>query len=386
MPKDLANQPISESEAASLFGVLSEISPLILAVSGGPDSVALLWLAARWRDALEQPPKLVAVTIDHGLRAESAREAKTVARLAKSLNVSHRTLRWTGRKPKTGIQEAARNARYRLLGEAARKAGAGHVLTAHTLDDQAETVLFRMARGSGIAGLKGMAASAPLPSFRGAAERRARNPYPGVGVMDSGPGPLGRPGMTGLILLRPFLSVPKSRLLATLAAAGIPFADDPSNRDPRFTRPRLRDLMPRLAAEGLDATRLATLARRVARADRAIEQAVDAAMADLCGETGGAMVFASGFAALPTEVALRALGRAVTRTGSEGPPELAKLEALCDALEVACGRNARFRRTLAGAMVTLAKGQLTVERAPARRTGGKTGSAKGRSPRPRRMT
>ena len=105
---------------------------------------------------LEKPPKLIAVTIDHGLRKESAREARAVARLAKTLNVEHVTLRWTGRKPKTGIQEAARNARYRLLSEEAHRQNAMHILTAHTLDDQAETLLFRMARGSGVSGLVGM--------------------------------------------------------------------------------------------------------------------------------------------------------------------------------------------------------------------------------------
>ena len=93
-------------------------------MSGGPDSTALLWLAARWRVGASKRPKLIAVTIDHGLRKESAREARAVARLAKALNVAHRTLRWTGKKPKTGIQEAAREARYRLLGAAAKKAGA----------------------------------------------------------------------------------------------------------------------------------------------------------------------------------------------------------------------------------------------------------------------
>ena len=151
----------------------------MLAVSGGPDSTALLWLAARWRDGLRSRPKLIAVTIDHGLRKESAREARAVKRLAGKLKVEHRTLRWTGTKPKTGIQEAARDARYRLLGAAARKAGAQHILTAHTLDDQAETVLFRLARGSGVAGLRGMArrhrravaASAELRSVRPLARR-----------------------------------------------------------------------------------------------------------------------------------------------------------------------------------------------------------------------
>ena len=148
-------------------------------------------------------------------------------------------MRWTGTKPKTGLQEAARTARYRLLADAARKAGASHILTAHTRDDQAETVLIRMSRGSGVSGLAAMTRIAPLP---GDGEGRIK-------------------------LVRPLLDIPKSRLVATLRAAKIPFADDPSNRDPRFTRARLRGLMTELAREGLDARRLSLLARRLKRAD-----------------------------------------------------------------------------------------------------------------------
>ena len=367
-----ADDPVSEAEAARLFGVLRDLPVLVLAVSGGPDSTALMWLAARWRDALRHPPRLIAVTVDHGLRPESAREALGVKRLARTLKVEHRTLRWIGAKPKTGIQEAARNARYRLLADVTRKAGATHVLTAHTLDDQAETVLFRLARGSGLGGLRGMALEASLPSFRGAAQRRARNPYPPTGVMDSGPGPSGRPGVTDLRLLRPLLLIPKSRLVATLAAAKIPFADDPSNRDPRFTRPRLRELMPGLAAEGLDAHRLAALAGRMDRANRAIEQAVDQALARLSPgpwNAHDAIVFLPGFADLPAEIALRALGRAIAWVGDEGLVELGKLEALHTALVTSApkDRAVRFRRTLAGALVTWSRERLTVERAPTRR-------------------
>ena len=141
---------------ALLAGFVSSTA-LVLAVSGGPDSTALLVLAARWRAALRAGPELLAVTVDHGLRASSAREARAVKRVAARLGVRHRTLKWTGRKPATGLQEVARTVRYRLLAAAARGAGAAHILTGHTLDDQAETVLLRMARGSGPSGLCAMA-------------------------------------------------------------------------------------------------------------------------------------------------------------------------------------------------------------------------------------
>ena len=161
----------------------------------------MMWLAARWRRALKRGPHLVAVTIDHGLRPEAAREARDVKRLAKTLDLPHRTLRWSGAKPKTGLPAAARDARYRLLAKAARAAGATHILTAHTRDDQAETLLMRMSRGSGIAGLAAMA-------------RQSQR--------------------DGVTLVRPLLHIPKARLVATLKKAKIGFADDPTNRDTQF--------------------------------------------------------------------------------------------------------------------------------------------------------
>ena len=129
----------------------------MLAVSGGPDSIALMWLAARWRRALARGPRLIAVTVDHGLRAEAAREARDVKRLARRSICPIARCAGRGAKPKTGVPAAARAARYRLLAEAARANGATHILTAHTRDDQAETLLMRMLRGSGIAGLAAMA-------------------------------------------------------------------------------------------------------------------------------------------------------------------------------------------------------------------------------------
>jgi tRNA(Ile)-lysidine synthase len=330
-----------------LFDPLARASALMLAVSGGPDSSALLLLAARWRRARRRGPKLIAVTVDHGLRHESAREARMAARLARRLGIPHRTLRWRGRKPTTGLQEAARAARYRLLAAAAARAHAAYVLTGHTLDDQAETVLIRLARGSGLGGLGAMRRVATLPGGKG-----------------------------GTVIVRPLLELPKARLVATLERAGIDFVADPSNRDPRFTRARLRALMPALASEGLDARRFALLARRVQRAERAIEIAVGVAAVALSqapwsGGEGVCIRFdAEKFACLPAEVALRLLGRAITHAGDEGPLQLGKLEALFEAIGAAYpllrGRSRRLRRTLAGALVTLTAAELVVERAPAR--------------------
>jgi len=335
-----ADDAVRDDEANALFHGLEGSEGLILAVSGGPDSTALLLLASRWIKRLKRAPKLLAVTVDHGLRAQAAGEAAAVKRLARRLGVPHRTLRWLGRKPKTALQEAARLARYRLLAQAAMRGGYEHVLTAHTLDDQAETVLFRLARGSGIAGLAAMAHASPVP----ASDREM------------------------VFLVRPLLQIPKARLLATLEAARIPFSDDPTNRDPRFARPRLRMLMPALAREGLDARGLARLAVRMRRAEATIAFAVGAARAALAPgpwPPHGPVVFeTSRFADLPAEVALRLLGQAIAHTGSEGPVELAKLETLFDALRQA---RSPLRRTLAGALVTFAGDRLTVETAPARR-------------------
>jgi len=339
--------PISAAEAAALFDDLRSAPALVIAVSGGPDSTALLVLAARWRAGRKRGPALLAVTTDHGLRPESAREARAVKRLCTQLGVRHRTLRWTGDKPVTAVQEEARRVRYQLLAAAARGAGAPYVLTAHTLDDQAETVLLRMARGSGVSGLGAMARQTLLPTT-GENARKSE----------------------AIVLIRPLLELPKQRLIATLAAMGITFVDDPSNRDPRFTRPRLRALMPALAEEGLDAHRLAMLAHRMRRADATIEAAVDAAIdvvSNGAWNGGGPITIdAEKWGRLPVEVSLRLLGRAIDCLGEEGPLKLGKLEALQAALEAARTEKIRLRRTLAGALITLSGGQIVAESAPPR--------------------
>ena len=332
------NSPISAQDASRLFAPLKAMPALILAVSGGPDSTALMWLAARWRKALKQGPKLLAVTVDHGLRQNSASEALAVKRLAKTISVAHRTLRWQGDKPANGLPAAAREARYRLLAEAARKHKAVHIVTAHTGDDQAETFLMRLSRGSGLAGL-------------------------GVMAQQSGRGEI--------VLVRPFLDIPKSRLVATLNRAGVAFADDPTNRDASFTRPRWRALMPLIAKEGIDARTIVRLASRLSRANAALEAVVDAAARRIARIDAGQIdIDQAAFAELPDEIALRLVGRAVSTLGHEGAVELGKLEALLLSLRAAEAReraSIRWKQTLAGATIAAANGVISIAPAPRRR-------------------
>jgi tRNA(Ile)-lysidine synthase len=344
------NAPISVQDAKYLFADWKDAPAIVLAVSGGPDSVALMWLMARWRRTLARGPDLVAVTVDHGLRPEAAREAREVKRLAQTLELPHRTMRWRGTKPLAGVPAAARAERYRLLAQAARTAGATHIFTAHTRDDQAETVLMRLLRGSGIAGLSAMARE----SERG-----------------------------GVVLARPLLDLPKSRLIATLSRARIRYADDPTNRDPAFTRSRLRALLPALAAEGGDARGLARLASRLARANAAVEVLADGAerylaLRDRATSEADAKDFdAAAFAAMPEEIRLRLLMRAINRFGHEGPAELGKVEALLAQLDRSftetTGRGSpmstqiRLKQTLAGALISVDKGRIRIEPAPRRR-------------------
>ena len=340
MPDD--QSAIPARDAKRLFAGLVRAPAIVLAVSGGPDSVALMWLAARWRRALAQGPRLVAVTDDHGLRPEAAREARDVKRLARSLDLPHQTLRWSGPKPGAGVPAAARAARYRLLAQAARKYGATHILTAHTRDDQAETLLMRMLRGSGVAGLSAMARETERDGIR---------------------------------LIRPLLDISKAQLIATLQKARIGFADDPTNRDPSFTRPRLRALMPLLAEEGGDARNLARLAARIARANAALEVLVDGAeryLALKSEDNPDAGFDAALFAVMPDEIRLRLLKRAIDRAGHEGPAELGKVEALLaavdQALDGALGpRESKLKQTLAGAVISVASGRIRISPAPPRR-------------------
>ena len=322
-----------------LLAPLRQAGAIVAAVSGGPDSIALMHLLARW-SAGGPGPALIVATVDHGLRPESADEAAFVARQAASLGLAHRTLVWTGEKPRTGLQEAAREARYRLLVDLARSEGASHLVTAHTLDDQAETVLMRMARGSGLAGLAGMRAE------------RDRE---------------------GIRHVRPLLSCPKAALVDLCGREGWPFVTDPSNRNEAFARVRWRRIMPVLATEGLTAERLARLAVRAARVEEALDAKASQALtlAGAAKEGEAVSLDAEPLAEEPFEIALRMLSQVLARAGLRlDSSRLNRLELCAVRLREAVRAREGLRLTIAGALVHLDRaGKLVIRPEPPRRRG-----------------
>ena len=296
---------VAAVEFASLIEKLGpfERSPSVaVAVSGGADSMALALLARDW--ALSCGGSLTALIVDHGLRPESDAEAATVAGWLAARGVPAMVLRWEGEKPSSGIQEAAREARYRLLSRWCAAAGVLHLLLGHHRDDQIETVLLRAARGSGPDGLAGMSAIVELAGCR---------------------------------LIRPLLAVSRDRLRATLRARGQGWIEDPSNQNPAFARVRLRrDLMQRPQPASDAAARARVLA------EAAVARLLAASVAIY--PEGWAVIQAEPWRGAPG-LARRALTRVlVTVGGAAYPPRGDRLDAVL--AEVLAGLPAA--RTLAG--------------------------------------
>lgn len=308
--------PLSPEEANGLLVPLVAYDVVVLAVSGGADSTALMHLAAAWAVRTPGAPRLVVASIDHGLRPEAGAEAAEVVARAGTLGLEARVLPWNGPRPATGIQAAAREARYRLLigvaREAAELAGGPRlaaVATAHTADDQAETVLMRLARGAGVDGLAGI---------------------PSRGRFDHGEAD-GQCGSTDV--LRPLLAVPRRRLVATLEAASIPYVDDPSNRDVRFERVRMREALRLLEPLGLTREALARTATRMQAAKAALDHAVDRVWSGAVAcpfEAAYIEVDRDAVAREPDEVGTRLFRRVLAMAGGGATPaELSAVETAC---------------------------------------------------------
>jgi len=295
---------------------------LAVAVSGGADSAALMLLAAESFD-------VTVLTVDHSLRAASAGEALAVARLCTEHGIKHHIFIWEGDKPTGNIQAVARDARYGLMANWCRANGVRYLATAHHMDDQAETVLLRLARGSGVYGLAGMAPARDLKD---------------------------------VTLIRPLLNVPKSDLLTYLRARSVEWIEDPSNQSEAFDRVKIRKLLGNPPVEGLRADRLAATAGRLRRSRAALEH-YEAKWLYRAVET-----FPEGYAVLdlgaltdePEEILLRGLAT-ICRYVGKGTyvPRMEKLLRLFDQLTTGGFRG----QTLYGARFTpLSAGKMLISR------------------------
>jgi tRNA(Ile)-lysidine synthase len=330
-----ASDDVCERRCEEALTVLAPYPSLLLAVSGGPDSVALMLLCARW--SLRASRDIAVATVDHRLRKEARAEAEVVGRWARALGYEHHLLTWEEEKPASRLQERARRARYALLAGCARRIGASAIVLAHHSEDQAETILFRLIRGSGVAGLAGMA-------------RVAR--------------------WEEVALLRPLLDFRKEDLETVCARAGQSFFRDPSNEDENFARARLRKLAPVLAAQGLDRESLLRLGTRAARADAALGQcAVETMERALRRSEPSCIEFdAATLSEAPDEILQRVLANAILRIAPASALRLERLERASARIGAALTARGPVRVTLADVSIEANGERVRLRPAPPRRS------------------
>ncbi len=328
--------PAADRQFPALYQLLGQHKKLALAVSGGPDSTALMWLAAQWvkeQGAKEQAGSvcLHVLSIDHGLRDGALADAEQVCRWAKALDLPCEVLRWHHDGPVSGIQEKARAGRYQLMADWCRDNGFEAVVTAHQREDQAETMLMRLARGSGVDGLSAMAE---------------------------------RSEIFGLTVYRPLLDISRDTLRVVLENAGHDWLEDPANRNEKFERVRLRNAMSAMTEieqVGIDHQALALSAKRLGRARSALETMTDRFMSKAVTvfNTGHCEIDRSMLEGQPDEIALRALGRLIIwASGTQITVSMAKLERLLAALD----NDGTDRHTLAGAQIAARKNTIIIGR------------------------
>ena len=291
-------KPILVSEFDLLFSPILEknVCKIAVAVSGGPDSLALVWLLRQW--CINAGVKLMALTVDHRLQPNSTENARKVYEWLKSWDVDCQILTWLGVKPNTRIQENARINRYKLILDWCIQNEFENLALAHHQEDQAETFMIRIIQGSGTDGLACMQANS---------KRR------------------------GVRLLRPFLAVPKSRLLATLKIQNQEWLDDPANTNPIFTRTLVRKLTKSLGKRGIDTARLAVLSGQFGRLRMRLENLTQVAIDRAANiyPTGWASVNSQVFRSLPDEIGRRVIIYLIKSIGGRHyPPRRKALDRL----------------------------------------------------------
>lgn len=295
--------------------------PAAVGVSGGSDSLALMLLLRDWAKAAGVAPPVV-VSVDHGLRPESAKEARQVLAWAKKAGLTGKVLSAPGTLPQADIEAEARALRYRLIGEFARRRRLLAVYVAHTEDDQAETFLMRLARGSGVDGLAAMQPLSPWPD-------RHRD---------------------GPLLVRPLLGVGRAALRAHLETQDHPWLDDPMNADPRFHRARIRQAWTVLGEIGLTPQRLGQAASHLARARAALETASQAVLARACRPfRNGILLDPVALGVAPPELGLRALASILMHVS--GNPYRPRFERLTGLFAAIADGSAGAGRTLHGCRI-----------------------------------
>jgi len=278
--------------------------PIAVAVSGGGDSVALMLLLRAYAKSNKLAPPIV-LTVDHGLRKNAANDARQVAAWAKAAGLEAHVLKWAGAKSASGVEAAARDARYRLMGDWLVKKKITTLHVGHTQDDQAETFLLRLARGSGLDGLAAMSATAPWP----------------VAGYD-------------LTVSRPLLNIARDELRAHLTALDQPWLEDPMNDDSAFDRVKIRKAREALADAGLTAARIAAAAGHLGRARAALDVMTEAVLERAARRTqSGVALDPAALAAAPREIGLRALAALLMAvSGQPYRPRFESLERLFDRL------------------------------------------------------
>jgi len=307
-----------DEEIAALFEPLKTLPALAVGVSGGPDSMALLLLLAAWRARLgELAPEIHVLSVDHGLRAEAKDEVEMVAGICRQYGLPHKTFSWTGAKPEGNISAQAREARYDLMTEWCVSQQISHLLVAHSLDDQAETVLLRLARGSGVDGLSAMAVSRKWNTTT---------------------------------IYRPLLGVKRSALVQLVKSVPVAFVDDASNHDLKYDRVRFRRAMEILEPLGITSEGLAETAVRLAQARAALDTGCAQALGQAVAvyDAGYCIVYPRQLQSYPYEIKRRVLGRLLCAVaGRPYAPPHASLDSLLDWL----GAPSRANRTLGGCLL-----------------------------------
>ncbi|MET1412652.1 tRNA lysidine(34) synthetase TilS [Roseibium sp. HPY-6] len=327
-------QGLSADEVDTLLSCLKPFSNLALGVSGGADSLCLMVLFSEWRLRTSWPGNAEVLVVDHGLRTESTKEAQFVLDTASAHGLSAHLLTWHGEKPLSNIQETARSARYRLIAEHMNGSGAQALVLGHHLDDQAETFLDRLTRGSGVSGLSAMSAD----EANGAAELR---------------------------LLRPLLAMRKKRLEASLRDRQLTWCEDPSNHDAKYKRSRLRRILNLLEQEGLSAEKLAVTAGHLRRSRMALDETVSEFVSRHLEHhpAGPVRLSRAAFVKLPEDLRLRLLKElAGMVTGKRPRPRLLKLQAV----DAVLGQREPVHQSLSGAVYEADNTYLWCWREPGR--------------------